>query len=306
MLEGEGGWRLRRADETDASRPGRHASALSLSLHGEDLGAGLAEVGLSGVLAEGRGTVTASLGWEGPVYTPALERTRGTLSLDVERGRIVPFEPGPARLVGLFALQALPRRLVLDFSDVTSDGLAFERIVGDASLAAGVVDVSLVQLTGPVGVVDVVGTSDIVRREYDQRVTVLPRVSAAVPIIGAIAGGASGGIGALVASGFLKAMGLDLDRIGLRRYALTGSWDDPLLAPVDASARAPSLSAHGSVRSRSGGRMPSDVNRSVRPSGERASASACSRPCAASARAGRAKASSQLSPSARSRQRGRR
>ena len=106
VLEGEGGWRLRRADETDASRPGRHASALSVSLHGEDLGAGLAEVGLSGVLAEGSGTVTASLGWEGPVYTPALERTRGALSLDVERGRIVPFEPGPARLVGLFALQA--------------------------------------------------------------------------------------------------------------------------------------------------------------------------------------------------------
>ena len=235
-LRGEGLWRLR-ADATDGARADSHASGLALTLTGRDLGAGLASAGLDGVLAEGSGTVRGELAWRGPLYLPELERLDGSLSIDVARGRIVPLEPGPARLVGLFALQAIPRRLSFDFRDVTSDGLAFERLAGDVALADGVADVALVQLTGPVGVIDVDGTSNLVTREYDQRITVLPRVSAALPIIGMLSGGASAGIGALVAGGFLKALGIDLDRIGLRRYALRGSWEEPVLEPLGGPTR---------------------------------------------------------------------
>jgi uncharacterized protein YhdP len=153
----------------------------------------------------------------------------GDMTLALERGRIVPLEPGAARLVGLFALQAIPRRLDLDFRDVVSDGLAFQKITGDVELHHGVANTPLIQLTGPIGVVDITGESNLITHEYDQTITVLPRISAALPILGMITGGATAGIGALVAGGFLKAVGLDLDRIGLRKYQLTGSWDAPLL-----------------------------------------------------------------------------
>ena len=236
-LRGSGTWRVRDADVVDASRPGRHASALAIVLSGEDLGAALASAGLPDVLAEGRGRVRAELAWRAPLYLPAIERASGSLAIALERGRIVPLEPGAARLVGLFALQAIPRRLSLDFRDVTSDGLAFERIDGNIALSGGVAEVTLVEMTGPIGVVDVTGTSDLIAREYDQEITVLPRVSAALPIIGMISGGATAGIGALVAGGFLKALGIDLDRIGLRRYALRGSWEEPRLEPLGALPR---------------------------------------------------------------------
>ncbi len=140
-------------------------------------------------------------------------------------------------MVGLFALQALPRRLELDFKDVTSDGLAFQRITGDIAIENGVADAVLLQLTGPIGVVDITGQSDFNTREFDQRITVLPRISAALPVIGVISAGATGGIGALVATGFLKAVGIDLDRLGLRDYSLTGKWDNPLFELVDTDYR---------------------------------------------------------------------
>ena len=57
-------------------------------------------------------------------------------------------------------------------------------------------------------------------------------MSAALPVIGAISGGASAGIGALVAAGILKALGVDFDRIGLRSYRLTGPWISPEFVPV--------------------------------------------------------------------------
>lgn len=235
-LGARGYWRVRDG-AADATRPGAHESEVALDLSGNDLGAGLAAAGFPGVLAEGAGEAQATLGWRGPLYLPELSLLVGDGRFDIERGSVVALDPGAARLVGLFALQSIPRRLSLDFSDLTADGLAFEKLSGDVSLAEGIANVGLVQLTGPVGVIDITGTSNLVTQEYDQRVTVLPRISAALPIIGLISAGATGGISALVAGGVLKAIGLDVDRIGLRRFTLTGSWDDPVFESRSSSVR---------------------------------------------------------------------
>ena len=240
QLIGEGYWRLRDPQAVNPVLKDEHISQLSLTLQSDDIGQGLTELGFSGTIDEGEGVVRTTLVWPGPVYNPDLATIAGTMQIDLARGRILKVDPGAARLVGLFALQTLPRRLSLDFKDLVSEGLDFDRIDGELQLAEGVVDSSLVQLNGPVGVIDITGESNLLTREYDQKITVLPRVSAALPIIGAISGGATAGIGALIAGGFLKAIGLDLDRIGLREYRLVGSWDAPELLPVpQASGPAP-------------------------------------------------------------------
>jgi uncharacterized protein YhdP len=102
-------------------------------------------------------------------------------------------------------------------------------------LANGISNASAIQLNGPIGVIEVTGESNLLEQSFDQTITVLPRVSSALPLIGAITGGASGGVSALLAGGVLKAIGIDFDRIGLREYRLTGKWDTPLLeqSPYD-------------------------------------------------------------------------
>ena len=232
QLLGEGYWRVADPQNTGSGPEGLQRTALSLTLQSGNFGAGLADVGLSGLLSGGAGRATARVGWPGPAWGPALDALGGALEFELDDGLVVPLDPGAGKLIGLFAFQALPRRLDFDFSDVTDDGLAFSRLTGRAGIEDGVVNASLVRLAGPVGVIDVTGTTDLVAGTLDQRVTVLPRVSAALPIIGAIAGGASAGIGALLAGGVLKAMGVDLDRIGLREFALTGPWEAPAFEPL--------------------------------------------------------------------------
>jgi len=232
QLVGRGHWRLRDVQGVNSELVDQHVTRLNLTLQSDDFGRGLSELGFPGVLAEGAGVVESRLTWNGPAYKPDLSQLDGTMSLELERGRIVQVEPGAGRMFGLFALQAIPRRLELDFKDVTSDGLSFKRLTGDVSLSQGVADARLIQLTGPIGVVDVTGKTDLDTQVYDQRITVLPRVSAALPVIGVIAGGASAGVGALVAGGLLKAIGIDIDRLGLREYSLTGSWDEPVVTPI--------------------------------------------------------------------------
>ena len=231
QLLGEGYWRVADPQGTGSGPPGLQRTALSLVLQSGNFGAGLADVGLPGLLAGGAGRATARVGWPGPAWGLALETLGGALEFELDDGLVVPLDPGAGKLIGLLAFQALPRRLDLDFSDVTDDGLAFSSLTGRAGIEDGVVDASLVRLRGPVGVIDVTGTTDLVGQTLDQRVTVLPRVSAALPVIGAIAGGASAGIGVLLAGGVLKALGVDLDRIGLREFALGGTWDEPTFEP---------------------------------------------------------------------------
>lgn len=227
QLVGQGYWRLKDPQGVSADLVGEHMTQLNMVLQSDDFGTGFEQVGLTDVLADGQGTIEMQVSWPGPAYKPELAQLDGQIKLLLERGSIIPLEPAGGRLVGLFALQALPRRLELDFKDLTGDGLAFKRISGDISIEDGIAKASLIQLTGPIGVVDIWGSSDLNTRQLDQRVTILPRVSAALPIIGAISGGASAGIGVLVAAGFLKALGIDFDRIGLRDYTLTGNWNEP-------------------------------------------------------------------------------
>lgn len=231
-MVGQGHWYLRDPQGVNAAFVDKHTTSLNIVLQSDDFGTGFDEVGLSGILDDTQGSVAMKLNWPGPLYKPEIDRLDGSVDMNLQDGSIVPFEPGAGRMMGLFAIQALPRRLNLDFKDISGDGVAFKNIVGSALIDNGVAQVPLLQITGPIGVVDIEGTSDLNTQQFDQRVTVLPRVSAALPVIGAITGGASAGIGALVAAGFLKALGIDLDRIGLRTYRLTGAWAEPQFTPV--------------------------------------------------------------------------
>ncbi|MFK8076207.1 MAG: YhdP family protein [Granulosicoccus sp.] len=230
QLVGQGYWRLKDPQGVNPLLGGQHLTRLDLVLQSDDFGSGFEHIGLNDVISKGEGSVEVQLSWPGPAYLPSMAMLDGSVKLNIERGSIIPLEPGAGKMVGLFALQALPRRLNLDFTDISDDGLAFKRITGDAQIDNGIVDVKLVQLTGPVGVVDVSGESNLNTRQFDQKITVLPRVSAALPVIGVISGGASAGVGALIATGLLKALGIDLDRIGLREYELKGTWDEPVFS----------------------------------------------------------------------------
>ena len=211
---------------------GQQQTTLQLQLRSRDFGTTFNRLGVSDSLADGNGTIDMDLRWDGALYAPVLSELEGKVDIDLRRGRVLNIEPGAARVFGLFALQAIPRRLSLDFSDITAEGLDFTRLSGQLDLAGGLAITELVQLDGPVGVIDISGAADFVSKRYNHKVSVLPRISSALPLIGVISGGATAGIGALVAGPVLKALGLDIDKIGYAEYAVTGSWDDPLVNSI--------------------------------------------------------------------------
>ena len=49
-------------------------------------------------------------------------------------GQFLEIEPGIGKLISLMSLQALPRRITLDFRDVFSKGFQFDRIAAAAQV----------------------------------------------------------------------------------------------------------------------------------------------------------------------------
>ncbi len=198
---------------------------LDLQADVKDLGAWFAQIGLPQALAGGSGKMTAQLAWKGPpesVDTPTLN---GTVKLEAKQGRFVKIEPGLGKLIGVLSLQALPRRVTLDFNDVFSDGFAFDRVSAAATIDRGVAHTSDFMMVGPAARVEMSGDINLAGETQRLDVKVLPSMSESVALGAAIVNPAVG-LATLLAQKVLK------DPIGQMiafDYEVSGTWADPIV-----------------------------------------------------------------------------
>jgi uncharacterized protein YhdP len=144
--------------------------------------------------------------------------------LEFDNGQLRAVEPGAGRVLGLMNFYALPRRLTLNFRDVVSSGLGFDKITGDFELRDGSAHTQNLRVAGPSVRMDVKGRIGLVARDYDQEVTVYPDVSGGVTLGAVLLGGPIAGALALIAQ---EIMGKPLNQVTQLTYRVTGSWDNP-------------------------------------------------------------------------------
>lgn len=167
--------------------------------------------------------------WEGSPLDFSVKKLRGKLHLAITEGQIADFEPGFGRVLGLFDLQTLPRRLILDFSDVFSQGFGFSKIMGDFNFSKGFADTQNLQLIAPAAKIEIQGRTDLTARQYDQIVTVIPHVSNTIPVAGALVGGLGVGAAVLIVQKLLQS---EIEQAINYQYHITGAWEKPVITPV--------------------------------------------------------------------------
>ncbi|MBB3189727.1 YhdP family protein [Halomonas cerina] len=199
-----------------------------LDLDGGDAGTALAALGQPVVLRSAETRVQSQLAWPGAPWQFALERSRGSLAVRLRDGRFVHLESPSARLVGLLNVDYLLRRLRLDFSDVTGQGTAFDRVSGDATLYGGVLETrGPVMIEGPATRFTLDGSVALARRELDMRLGVTVPVSRNLPLAAVIAGAPVVG-GALYLAD--KLFGDAIDRVTRIHYRVRGPWTSPQIS----------------------------------------------------------------------------
>lgn len=210
---------------------GQH-STLNATIESKDVAATLRALDYTPFIEARRGAIKADLAWQGGYDGNILEHASGAIRVEAETGQLVNLQPGAGRVLGLFSVGALPRRLALDFSDLTEKGLAFDTVHGDFELRDGNAYTSNLLLRGPAAEIGIAGRTGLGTRDYDQTAVVTGNLGASLPVAGALAGGPVVGAAILLFSQVFKE---PLKGITRGYYRITGPWDDPVVERVDAA-----------------------------------------------------------------------
>ncbi len=209
----------------------RHNSRVDADLKVHDLGAMLAGLGYVETVRNADGSAKLSLSWDGPLLDYDLASLDGVVDFNFEDGRLLEVEPGAGRFFGLLSITALPRRLLLDFSDFFGKGFAFDDLRGHFDISDGDAHTQQFFMDGPAARIDLQGRVGLASEDYDQRVKVVPHVTSGLPTLAAVL---TGQIGPVVVLALIeKLTKSEVDKATGVYYQVTGSWDDPLIEPVD-------------------------------------------------------------------------
>jgi uncharacterized protein (TIGR02099 family) len=224
VLAGSGAWRARRAGEA------RRRLALDFGIEAYDAGKLLERLGFPGTLRAGSGRLEGAASWEGSPLAIDYPTLTGTISLRVEKGQFLKADPGVGKLLGIMSLQALPRRLALDFRDVFSEGFAFDLVSASSRIERGILSTSDFKMTGVSAAVLMNGEVDLVKETQGLRVVVLPDLSGGMgSVVTALLGNPILGIATYLAQRVLKD---PLSKAFSFEYVVGGTWADPKVARI--------------------------------------------------------------------------
>jgi len=238
-LAGTGKWLALAPGSQDAATPSVKKGAalrrteLNFNLDIADSGALLNRLGMPGVVRGGRGKLEGQVAWLGSPLSLDYPTMNGAFTVNVERGQFLKAEPGIAKLLGVLSLQALPRRLALDFRDVFSEGFSFDFLRGDVRIDKGMALTNNLQMKGVNAAVLMEGSTDIARETQDLKVVVVPEVSAGTAsLLVATAINPAIGLGTFLAELFFRRPMIES---ATQEFHIDGSWADPQITKVSRS-----------------------------------------------------------------------
>ncbi|HEY5366765.1 MAG TPA: AsmA-like C-terminal region-containing protein, partial [Casimicrobiaceae bacterium] len=205
----------------------------------QDAGAFLARFGYADEIRAAATQIEGKFAWKGAPSDFDYPTLNGSLHLKSGAGQFIKIDPGIGKLIGVLSLQALPRRITLDFRDVFSEGFAFDEADGDVGIVNGVLHTDAFHINGTAARVAIRGDADLAHETQQLDVRVQPSLAtsfsagtagaamlllAANPVVAAVVGA-----GTFIAQ---KALQDPIEHMFSYDYRVTGSWTDPIVTRV--------------------------------------------------------------------------
>jgi len=222
----------------------RRRSVMNFKLELADSGALLDRLGMGRTVRGGKGSMSGQVAWLGSPLAIDYPSLTGQMNVAVDAGQFLKAEPGAARLLGVLSLQALPRRLLLDFRDVFQQGFAFDNIVGDVAIAQGVARTTNLRMRGVQATVAMEGSANLAQETQHLRVAVVPEINAGTASLAYAAINPALGLGTFLAQLVLRK---PLQAAGTREFLVTGPWGEPKVEKIDRQTGEPVAEADGNA-----------------------------------------------------------
>ncbi len=179
----------------------------------------------------GKGHFDFNLSWHAAPYSLTLASMSGRASLNLGQGRIVELSQTSGakmdlgRMLNIFSLQTIPRRLSLDFSDVLQKGYSFDSLRGDFKFEKGNAYTSNTRFDGPVARVDIYGRIGLSQTDYDLTLSVTPYVTSSIPVAATLITGQP--VIGIAAWAVDKVISSSVSKATTYFYAVSGPWSNP-------------------------------------------------------------------------------
>jgi len=220
----------------DASGVWRRLGKVTTSVRGKisspNVGSAFEKFSLSSDLVGGQGEMSYDLTWQGSPEEINLRTMQGDLALKVTHGRTAKLgqqtenEIEVVRILNILSLPTLPRRLTLDFSDLTKTGFTFDTLRGNLHLQDGILTTHNTRLEGPVADIFISGKIGVLAKDYDLNLVIFPHLTSSVPVIATLTGGPIVGAISFVADRLLKKGATEMMAYG---YYVKGPWSKPTI-----------------------------------------------------------------------------
>jgi uncharacterized protein YhdP len=229
-FQANGSWSLIK----DALKPvNLRKTTLDFNLDVDNAGQLLERLGTKGAVAGGRGKLSGQISWQNSPIQLDYPTMSGRFNVNIEKGSFLKTEPGAARLLGVLNLQALPRRLLLDFKDIFSDGFSFDFFRGDVTIDLGIAKTNNLQMKGVNAAVFLEGLADISKETQHLKVVVIPDIDAGTASLVVAAINPVVGISSYLAQYFLKR---PISQAATKDFLVEGTWSDPTVTKLDPKA----------------------------------------------------------------------
>jgi uncharacterized protein (TIGR02099 family) len=207
-------------------------SHLDLDMNIINAGQLLDRLGTPGVVKNGKGSLKGQLSWQGSLINPQFDTLNGAFNVDIERGQFLKTDPGAARLLGVLNLQALPRRLTLDFRDLFAEGFSFDNFKGDVEVTQGEAQTHNLIMKGVSAAVMLEGRANIGAETQDVNVVVVPEINAGTASLFYSTINPIVGLTSFLAQVVLRE---PLIKANTRTFHISGSWSDPQVNKTEIS-----------------------------------------------------------------------
>lgn len=209
---------------------GEHGDTTSVAgeLYFDNMKDVISRWGGDGMLTSKEGQIDFAMSWPATPMDWQLVNTTGRFGLAMTDGEFISGSDaaeGAMKLVGVFNLANILRRLRFDFSDVYKSGISYDDVSGQFEMSGGVMTISdTLTIKTPSSLFRIRGDTSIIEEQLDMNLIATLPVANNLPWIAALAGGLPAAAGVYVAS---KIFEDQFQKLSSAVYSIDGSWSEP-------------------------------------------------------------------------------
>ncbi|WP_038146620.1 YhdP family protein [Vibrio nigripulchritudo] len=221
-FKASGWWRLNESDSR---------SKFTMSMSGKNNTEVMERFGITSGIQKAPFDMESDLEWSGAPWSPQMSTVNGRISSKLGKG-IISDVSGAARLLGLFSLDSIIRKMQLDFSDVFDKGMAFNSITGSGEVKNGIFVTNDIEMDAVAGRMSIKGLANLETQTVDAEVEFVPDLTSGIPVLTAFAVAPQT---AIYVFAITTALSPVVDVFTKVNYAVKGPLDNPNVTEISRS-----------------------------------------------------------------------